>query len=317
MKMPVFSRQCKQNAGFFPCSTQLYSQRFSPLISHNKKCLLTLENAQVRIGSRLLWDKVNLALCSGEFTALLGDNGVGKTTLFKVLLTMLSLSQGKLEKSENLRIGYVPQLKMFDPKLPIRGRDLVALGLDGHEYGLGFLSKLWQRRSSHLLTPQRKHYLIDKAIDEVGGSHFAHVALNELSGGEQQRMRIAQALVAEPALLLLDEPLLSLDSTSQTIVCDILAHRKKVHQTAILMISHEILPILPLMDKVLWLNHKTAKTYLPADFFAQNDFLPLSQSQPDYSTHFFSRHNIMAQEKEPLMAESIVSQNTQTQGSMV
>lgn len=267
MPNATFSRQCKQNSGFNPSPPM----SLAPYQSHNKQCLLTLNDAAFHIGSHLLWEKVNLTLCSGEFTALLGDNGAGKTTLFKVLLGVEKLSAGRLEKSANLTIGYVPQLKMFDPKLPIRGRDLVALGLDGGAYGLGFLSKFMNKSS--YLTQQRKSYLIDKAIDEVGGKAFANAPLNELSGGQQQRMRIAQALVVEPALLLLDEPLLSLDSTSQAIVCDILAHRKSVHHTAILMISHEILPIITLMDKVIWLNENTATTYLPDDYFAKQPTL--------------------------------------------
>lgn len=273
---PSVARHCQQFNGFFPSSTRTPS----PFLPHpRKRCLLTLSHASLDIGARLLWQKVNLAICSGEFTALLGDNGAGKTTLFQVLLGIKTLTQGNFYKSADLSIGYVPQLKMFEPKLPIRGRDLVALGLDGTEYGLGFFSHLFKKTSktsvsptpkNKILSKHHKNYLIEKAIDEVGGSHFAHAPLSELSGGEQQRMRIAQALVAEPALLLLDEPLLSLDATSQAIVCDILAHRKQVHGTAILMISHEIVPILPMLDKVVWLHDHTTNTYLPQDFFAQN-----------------------------------------------
>lgn len=273
MLNPNFARQCKQNSGFI-LSPPLSLAPYRPL---NKKCLLSLNDASLQLGTRLLWEKVNLTLCSGEFTALFGDNGVGKTTLFNVLLGVQKLSAGKLDKTANLSIGYVPQLKMFDPKLPIRGRDLVGLGLDGSAYGLGIFAKLFNKNQLHLTHKPHRNYLIDKAIDEVGGSHFANAPLNELSGGQQQRMRIAQALVAEPDLLLLDEPLLSLDSTSQAIVCDILTHRKTVHNTAILMISHEVLPILPVMDKVVWINDHTATTYLPADFFAQKPLLPFAQ----------------------------------------
>lgn len=269
-----FSRHCLHQKGFFP-SPPLTLAPFR--YRDDKRCLLTMENAQLNAGNRLLWENVNLTLCSGEFTALLGANGVGKTTLFNALLGIVPLSSGHIHKQIPLTIGYVPQLKIFDPKLPIRGRDLVRLGLDGGGYGVdwggGLLAKILQGFANPpkpVLSKKTKNYLIDQAIDEVGGRHFAHAPLNELSGGEQQRMRIAQALVSEPTLLLLDEPLLSLDASSQAIVSDILAHRKNVHNTAILMISHEIVPILPLLDKVVWLNDKTAKTYLPKDFFAEN-----------------------------------------------
>ena len=104
-----------------------------------------------------------------------------------------------------------------------------------------------------------KKYLVDKAIAEVGGEAFCDAPLNMLSGGEQQRMRIAQALAAEPDLLLMDEPLLSLDAPSQQVVCDILAHRKHTHQTAVLMISHELEPIKPLIDKVVYIKNSRAQ----------------------------------------------------------
>lgn len=239
-----------------------------------RQVLLTLNDATMQFGERVLWQDVNFQVATGEFVALLGANGTGKTTLLQSLLHLLPLSAGHVIRMPHTHIGYVPQLKNFDPKLPIRGRDLVRLGLDGKNLAFGWFDPR-KTFGSYWLSNQQKNYRIDKAIDEVGGRAFANAPLNMLSGGEQQRMRIAQALVAEPDLLLMDEPLLSLDVASQQVVCDILAHRKQTHQTAILMVSHELAPIVPLIDKVVLIANQRAQigdiSLLPTSaFFSQS-----------------------------------------------
>lgn len=225
---------------------------------HTAKRLLSVKQAGMQFGQRLLWQHVNFSIVSGEFVALLGANGTGKTTLLRSVLQLNTLTTGEIHLTRGIQVGYVPQLKDFEPKLPIRGRDLVKLGIDGENYLFGFINpkrpngRLWQSN-------RQKKYLVDKAIAEVGGEAFCDAPLNMLSGGEQQRMRIAQALAAEPDLLLMDEPLLSLDAPSQQVVCDILAHRKHTHQTAVLMISHELEPIKPLIDKVVYIKNSRAQ----------------------------------------------------------
>lgn len=233
-----------------------------PLVYRDKSCqkcekLLNVSNATMKLGQRLLWQDVNFDIFTGEFVALLGANGTGKTTLFHSVLGLNTLTNGKINLANQIKIGYVPQLKNFDPKLPIRGRDLVKLGLDGGYYLFGCFDPK-KTFGKYYLSPKQKKYLIDKAIDEVGGHEFADIPLHLLSGGEQQRMRIAKALVAEPDLLLMDEPLLSLDVASQYVVCDILSHRQQCHSTAILMISHELAPIIPLTNKVILLKDNQA-----------------------------------------------------------
>ncbi len=220
--------------------------------------LLTVNDAKMQFGERVLWEAVNFSIGTGEFVALLGANGTGKTTLLQSLLRLVPLSAGQVMRTPHTRIGYVPQLKNFDPKLPIRGRDLVRLGLDGKNLLFGWIDP-HKTLGRYWMSTKQKNYHIDKAIDEVGGRAFSDAPLNMLSGGEQQRMRIAQALVSEPDLLLMDEPLLSLDVASQQVVSEILAHRKQTHHTAILMISHEIEPIIPLIDKVVLLAHQRAQ----------------------------------------------------------
>ncbi|HZC92742.1 MAG TPA: ATP-binding cassette domain-containing protein, partial [Mycobacterium sp.] len=159
-------------------------------------------------GSRPLWQNVDLAVAPGEFLAVLGPNGCGKTSLLKVLLGLIALSTGVARvcgaapRRGSETIGYIPQQKGFDRDLPIRGTDLVRLGLDGHRWGISLPSSARRLR-------------VQAAIDAVGATRFADAPIGRLSGGEQQRLRIAQAMVGTPKLLLCDEPLLSLDIKHQ------------------------------------------------------------------------------------------------------
>lgn len=205
--------------------------------------LVQFKDAAMGYGHRVLWQNLSLTISSGEFVVLLGPNGTGKTSMLNALLGSISLRSGQVVLAPNLHLSYVPQIKAFDPKLPLRGRDLVALGLDGKHYCWGIFNKLSRKR---------KQYLIDQAIAEVNAQSYANVPLTMLSGGERQRLRIAQALVSQPKILILDEPLSSLDIASQNIICDILAHQKSIHNTAICMVTHEINPILKLVDKVIY-----------------------------------------------------------------
>ncbi len=254
-----------------PLTTAITNNINTPEKTATSAQLLTVEQATMNYGQRILWKNVSFAIQTGEFVALLGANGTGKTTLFKTLLGLCHLQQGRVQIASNINMGYVPQLKDFDPKLPIRGRDLVRLGLDGGNYFFGWINDKRKKTGKIWLSAKQKNYMVDRAIAEVGGQAFAEAPLHLLSGGEQQRMRIAQALVAEPELILMDEPLLSLDVASQKIVCDILAHRKQTHHTAIFMISHEIQPILPLVDKVVYLNQQKATIGKPSDILPNSD----------------------------------------------
>ncbi|HYX98228.1 MAG TPA: ABC transporter ATP-binding protein [Mycobacterium sp.] len=197
-------------------------------------------------GSRPLWQNVDLAVAPGEFLAVLGPNGCGKTSLLKVLLGLIALSSGSARvcgaapRRGSDMIGYIPQQKGFDRDLPIRGTDLVRLGVDGHRWGIGLPSSARRLR-------------VEAAIDAVGASRFAGAPIGRLSGGEQQRLRIAQALVGTPKLLLCDEPLLSLDIKHQGEVVNTLDRQRRVGNIAVMFVTHEINPILPVVDRVLYL----------------------------------------------------------------
>jgi zinc/manganese transport system ATP-binding protein len=198
-----------------------------------------LRGAAIRLGGRVLWDDLDLEVRPGEFLAVLGPNGAGKTTLLKVLLGLAELSAGTATvvglppREGRERISYVPQLRAFDRGFPLRGRDLVALGFDGSRH---------EARAA-----------VDAALAAVGASGYADKPIGLLSGGEQQRLRIAQALLGRPPLLLCDEPLLSLDPSHQHEVTALLDRRRREDDTAVVFVTHEINPVLPYVDRVLYL----------------------------------------------------------------
>ncbi|MFJ2835425.1 MULTISPECIES: metal ABC transporter ATP-binding protein [Nocardia] len=208
---------------------------------------IRLRAATLAFGERTLWRDLDLDVAPGEFIAVLGPNGSGKTSLLRVLLGLLELGSGRAEVAGkpagtgNPGVGYVPQQKTIDAGVQLRGRDLVGLGVDGHRWGLG-----WRGRKERA----RK---IEAAVAAVGAQRFAHAPLDTLSGGEQQRLRVAQALVGDPAVLLCDEPLLSLDLANQRLVAELVDKRRREHDTAVLFVTHEINPILPMVDRVLYL----------------------------------------------------------------
>jgi zinc/manganese transport system ATP-binding protein len=219
-----------------------------------------LRGAAMRFGGRVLFDELDLSIGAGEFVAVLGPNGAGKTTLLKVLLGLAELTGGSASvcglppRDGRDRIGYVPQLRAFDRELPLRGRDLVRLGFDGHRHGLARGDGDAQRA-------------VAAALESVGASAYADAPVGRLSGGEQQRLRIAQALLGRPPLLLCDEPLLSLDPSHQQEVTALLDRRRREDGTAVMFVTHEINPVLPYVDRVLYLAGGRWAIGSPAEVF--------------------------------------------------
>jgi zinc/manganese transport system ATP-binding protein len=206
-----------------------------------------LRGARLAFGERTLWAGLDLDVAAGEFVAVLGPNGSGKTSLVRVLLGLQPLSAGevlvagRVPRRGSSGIGYVPQQKALDPEMPLRGRDLVGLGLDGHRLGVGLRGRRERRER------------VDAALAAVGGTPYANAPVGRLSGGEQQRLRVAQALVGDPAVLLCDEPLLSLDLAHQAVVTRLVDERRRAAGTAVVFVTHEINSVLPLVDRVLYL----------------------------------------------------------------
>jgi zinc/manganese transport system ATP-binding protein len=207
--------------------------------------LLTLDDIGVRFGGRQVLSDVSFTLRKGEFAGLIGPNGAGKTTLLRVILGLLQPSRGKVlvDGEQHLRskqlIGYVPQKLVIDPDMPLRARDVVSLGLDGNKLGFSFPSR--QRRA-----------LIDAALADVGADKFADHRVGELSGGEQQRVLIAHALIGRPRLLLLDEPLANLDLKSEQEIVALLGKLARKHEIGVLLSAHDMNPLLHVMDRIVY-----------------------------------------------------------------
>jgi zinc/manganese transport system ATP-binding protein len=198
-----------------------------------------------------------MSMGQGEFVALLGANGSGKSTLLKAALGMLGLSAGSISVlgrpagSANAQIGYLPQRRAFDAGTRLRGRDVVQLGWDGERWGVPLPAPRWSAAG------RRRHddaERVAEAIERVGASAYADRPIGELSGGEQQRLLIAQALVQRPRLLLLDEPLDSLDLPNQATVAALVAQIcREASGVAVLLVAHDVNPLLPYLDRVVYL----------------------------------------------------------------
>jgi len=194
----------------------------------------------------VLWDELNLSIAAGEFLAVLGPNGSGKTSFINTMLGTTSLKRGSVSiAGEPVRrgsssVGLIPQQRPFGDNVPLRARDLVALGLDGAKLGIRVSRRSVRRQ-------------VDELLDMVGASGYANRPVSDLSGGEQQRLRAAQALAGNPRVLLCDEPLLSLDLHHQQAISEVI-HRQAVERdSAVIFVTHEINPILPYVDRVLYL----------------------------------------------------------------
>ena len=213
-----------------------------------------LRDASASVGGRTVWSGVNLTVEPGEFVAVIGPNGAGKSTLVKVLLGLLPLAGGEArilgrppgEASD--RIGYLPQRRSFDPGLRVRGVDVVRLGLDGDRWGVPLpgLGRIGRRRRDD----DRR---VDEVLRLVGATSYARRLVGQVSGGEQQRLLIAQALVRRPALMLLDEPLDSLDLPNQAAVAALISGICRDREVTVILVAHDVNPILSSLDRVVYL----------------------------------------------------------------
>ncbi len=216
--------------------------------------VLRMTGAAVRVGGRTLWSGVDLSVGAGEFVAVLGPNGVGKSTLVKVILGLIPPSAGTVTVFDgppgrhNDRIGYLPQRRNFEASLRVRGIDIVRLGLNGDRFGIPFPVSA-RSRERRRAEEQR----ISEVIELVDATDLVHRPIGELSGGEQQRLLIAQALVRRPALLLLDEPLDSLDLPNQSAVAALVSTICREAEVSVVMVAHDVNPILSYLDRVVYI----------------------------------------------------------------
>ena len=217
--------------------------------------------ATVRMGGRPVWEDLDLSVHAGAFVAVLGPNGAGKSTLVKAVLGLIPLSAGTLAVlgsrpgERNAEIGYLPQRRSFDAGLRVRGVDVVHLGLDGDKWGL-------PRPGGRRRDAEQR---VAEVIELVDAGAYAGRPVGEVSGGEQQRILIAQALVRRPAMLLLDEPLDSLDLPNQAAVAALVARICHTEGVTVVMVAHDVNPILPYVDHVVYLGRGGAVSGPPAD----------------------------------------------------
>ena len=208
--------------------------------------VVELKDVEIRLGGRVIQEDINLTVRDGEFIAILGPNGAGKSTLLKLLLGLIRPSRGSVRimgapaKRGNKEIGYAPQHRVLEADLALRARDVVGFGLDGNKWGPGWPSR-------------KRDALIDTALEEVDALQFANAPVGQLSGGEQQRILIAQALLTDPRLLLLDEPLASLDISREQEIVSVIDRVCRARNVAVMLVTHDINPLLPIVDRVLYM----------------------------------------------------------------
>ncbi|MEM9727292.1 MAG: metal ABC transporter ATP-binding protein [Myxococcota bacterium] len=208
--------------------------------------VLVVEDLSVVLGGRTVLDGVGFSAAAGSFTGLIGSNGTGKTTLLKTILGIVQPTSGRVlidggaGSRQRPLVGYVPQKIELEPDAPLRARDLIGLGLDGNRLGIPWPSANRRR-------------LIDAMIDAVNANGFADRRVGLLSGGEQQRVMIAHALISRPRLLLLDEPLANLDITNSHEVVKLLSHIATDQNIAIVLTAHDMNPLLQAMDRIVYL----------------------------------------------------------------
>jgi zinc/manganese transport system ATP-binding protein len=226
--------------------------------------VLELRDAAVQIGGSTLWSGVDLTVTAGQFVAVLGPNGVGKSTLLKVLLGLQPVAAGEVlvlgerPRHANHGIGYLPQRRSFDASLRVRGVDMVRLGLDGDRWGvpMPFMSRVRRRHAAAA---------VRDVIDLVDAGRYADRPIGECSGGEQQRLLIAQALVRRPQLLLLDEPLDSLDLPNQAAVAALISRICRAYGVTVMIVAHDVNPIIGHLDRVVYIAAGGAASGMPAE----------------------------------------------------
>jgi zinc/manganese transport system ATP-binding protein len=208
---------------------------------------IDLNNVTLSIGGKTVLSEISLAVAEGEFVGVLGANGSGKTTLFRAILGLNSPVEGSISvlgkpvTRGNAEIGYLPQVRTSPPVVALAGRDFLAASIDGHRFGLPFASAEAQGQ-------------IDRALDTINARDLAKRPLSEMSGGERQRLLIAEALIGNPRLLVLDEPLIGLDPYQQQVVVELVRDLARDLKLTVLFSAHELNQLLGAVDRILYLG---------------------------------------------------------------
>lgn len=220
--------------------------------------MIEAKNLSVGYKEASVWQDANFVIKKGEFVGVLGPNGAGKTTLFKLLLGLMQPLGGTLSvfgekpKRGNSRIGYVPQRHQVDSEIFIEALEIVKLGTCAGKWGFDSFSQARHERKEAM-----------RALTDVGAAELAHRPLGSLSGGEQQRVFLAQALAGNPELLLLDEPLANLDIRREAELVQLIEQVVKSRSVTVMLIAHNINPLLPVLNRVMYVANGRVATGSP------------------------------------------------------
>jgi zinc/manganese transport system ATP-binding protein len=237
-----------------------------------QSAIVTAENLSAGYPGNTLWRDANFAIGKGEFVAIIGPNGAGKTTLFRLLLGLQKPLGGSVKlfgsepKRGSPRIGYVPQQHVVDEESHIESLELVRLGLSGKKWGFSLFSN-------------DDTVAALNALAGVGGTELAHRPLAELSGGELQRIFLAEAIVSNPELLLLDEPLSNLDMRRERDLLRLVHGVVKSRGVAALLIAHNINPLLPYLDKIIYIANGKVASGKPEEVFTSKTLSELYDTE--------------------------------------
>jgi zinc/manganese transport system ATP-binding protein len=232
----------------------------SAMVAPANQSSVIIETKELVAGYRdkIVWRNANFDISRGEFVAVIGPNGAGKTTLFRLLLGLQSPISGSMKvfgatpNRGNERIGFVPQRHLVDVELNTEALELVRLGYSGKKWGFS-------------LTSQEDRKIAIQAMESVGAGDLMHRSLGVLSGGELQRVFLAEALVSSPELLLLDEPLSNLDIRREKELVELVNTVVRTRQVTALLIAHNINPVLPFLDRIIYIANGKVATGKPKD----------------------------------------------------
>jgi zinc/manganese transport system ATP-binding protein len=231
------------------------------------KTVITALNLTGGYGANAVWKDANFSIGQGEFVAVLGPNGAGKTTLFRMLLGLTQPLEGTLTifgetpRRGNPRIGYVPQRHPIDDETGVEALELVRLGLTGNQWGTG--------------SPKQGMAEALAVLRTVGGEELAHRELGALSGGELQRIFLAEALIGKPDLLLLDEPLANLDMRRESNFVQLINDVVRSRGVTVLLIAHNINPLLPVLDRVVYVANGRVTNGKPSEVLTSKSLTDL------------------------------------------
>ncbi|MCB2102354.1 MAG: zinc ABC transporter ATP-binding protein ZnuC [Rhodobacterales bacterium] len=229
--------------------------------------LVTLSGVGLSLGGRVILDGVDLAVKPGRIVTLIGPNGAGKTTLIRLALGLLKPDRGTVRRRPNLRVGYLPQKLRVDPVLPLTVKRLMGL-------------------TARVGTADRR-----RALAEVGAAHLERAAVQDLSGGEMQRVMLARALLREPDLMVLDEPIQGVDVAGQLALYDLIGAIRDRHGCGILMVSHDLHMVMAATDDVLCINRHVCCHGHPEAVSQHPEYLALFGPRAAGSLAVYTHHH--------------------------